>query len=232
MNSFSLKIIACSLMIIDHLGIIFFPDNPFLRIIGRLAFPMFAYLIAEGYRHTKDPTSYLGRLFLFSLISQPFYMFGFKYPHLEFNIFFTLTAGLYGIYAYEKSKNFSAVLFAAISCEFVRVSFGAPGVLLIFAMYYFSKDYKKMALWLFSIGIMSCIRKNIWMYIQDPQFVLTWAYLTKHSVAALAQPLCFLAVPIIALYNGKQGPKMKYFFYLFYPGHLAILGLIRTFLHK
>jgi hypothetical protein len=65
MTSATLKLLACGLMVVDHLGSIFFPQEPILRAIGRLAYPMFAYLIAEGYSHSKDKTSYLGRLFLF-----------------------------------------------------------------------------------------------------------------------------------------------------------------------
>jgi hypothetical protein len=232
MNSSTFKILACCLMVVDHVGDIFFPESFALRFIGRLVFPMFAFLIGEGYRHTKDPASYLGRLFIFALISQPFYMFGFKYPHVEYNIFFTLALGLYAIYEFEKTKSIFPLLFAALASECVKCSFGAPGVFMIFVMHYYSKDFKRMALAVFFLGLAGCARKNAWLYFQDPGFVLTWAYLAKHSVSSLVQPFAFLAVPLIALYNGKPGIRMKYFFYAFYPAHLAIFGIIRGMLHK
>jgi hypothetical protein len=231
-NSCTFKLLACALMVVDHVGEIFFPGHTLLRLIGRLVFPTFAYLIAEGFRHTKDPTSYLGRLLLFSLISQPFYMFAFRFPEVHFNIFFTLSAGLYAIYAYNKQKSLWPVILAAASTEFVRASFGSPGVLMIFFMYRYLDNYKRMALAVFLLGILGFVRYNVWAYFTDAHFTFTVTYLTTHSVSALFQPMACLAVVLIALYNGKQGPKIKYFFYLFYPVHLAILGLIRCAVGK
>ena len=87
--------------------------------------------------------------------------------------------------------------------------------------------------WLVSSTILVVkIRKNTWAFFQDPHFAITWAYFAKHSVSSLVQPFAFLAVPLISLYNGKPGMKMKYFFYAFYPVHLAILGLIRVALNR
>jgi len=232
MSSFTLKILACALMVVDHVSIIFFPTNPIMRLIGRLVFPMFAYFIAEGYRHTKDPTSYLGRLFLFALISQPFYTFGFNYPTVHFNVFFTLAAGLYAVYAYEKSKSYVALLLAMAGAELVHASYGFTGVLMIFVIHKFFQDYKRMALWVFLISILAGMHTIAVKYSDDPNFVISFSYIAKHAVSSLVQPCAVLAVPLIALYNGKRGPNAKYLFYIFYPGHLAILGLIRIFLHK
>lgn len=229
MNSFAIKMLACAIMVIDHLGAIFFHGDPLLRGIGRLAFPLFAYLVASGYRHTKDPTSYLGRLFLFSLISQPFYTYAFHYDTVHFNIFFTLTAGLYGIYAYEKKKSLLPVLLAGISSEFVRASYGLPGVMMIFVMFYYIENPWKMGLAVLAAAVLGSVRGIVWRAFTDPSFVLTASYLSHHCITLLLEPLAALSVPLTTLYNGRQGPKIKYFFYFFYPGHLAILGLIRAF---
>jgi len=64
MNSFSLKLLACITMLIDHIGAIFFPDIMFIRIIGRVAFPIYAFLITEGYSRTKNLKRYMSRLFM------------------------------------------------------------------------------------------------------------------------------------------------------------------------
>lgn len=232
MTSAALKLLACALMVVDHLGSIFFPHEPVMRAIGRLAYPMFAYLIAEGYSHSKDKTSYLGRLFLFSLVSQPFYMFAFKYPVVHFNVFFTLAAGLYAIYAYEKKKSFMPVLLAGISTEFVSASYGMPGVFMIFAMHYFMGNHKKMFLWVLITAILCTVRGIISRYFLDPGFQSTLAWILPNARVSLMEPIAALSVPIIAMYNGKLGAKMKYFFYAFYPGHLAILGTIRWYLGR
>jgi hypothetical protein len=232
MSSFTLKILACALMVVDHVAIIFFPANPIMRLIGRLVFPMFAYFIAEGYRHTKDPTSYLGRLFLFALISQPFYMFGFKYPTVHFNVFFTLAAGLYGIYAYEKTKSYIPLLFAMAGAELVEASYGFTGVLMIFVIHKFFNDYKRMALWVFIVNILAGMHTIAMKYFADPNFIMSFSYIAEHAVSGLVQPCAVLSVPLLALYNGKRGPNAKYLFYIFYPGHLGVLGLIRMFLGR
>jgi hypothetical protein len=227
MTSATLKLLACGLMVVDHLGSIFFPQEPILRAIGRLAYPMFAYLIAEGYSHSKDKTSYLGRLFLFSLVSQPLYMFAFRYPVVHFNVFFTLAAGLYAIYGYEKKRSFLPVVLAGLSTEFVKASYGLPGVFMIFAMHYCMGNNRKMFLWVFITAVLCTLRGIFWRYVDDPNFVPTLAYILLHARVSLMEPIAALSVPIIAMYNGKLGPKLKYFFYAFYPGHLAVLGGIR-----
>ncbi len=75
------------------------------------------------------------------------------------------------------------------------------------------------------------LRGIVWRYIDDPNLCHSGLYL-PHARVSLMEPLAALAVPIIALYNGKLGPKMKVFFYAFYPGHLAILGVIRWILTR
>ncbi|MFN2363319.1 MAG: TraX family protein, partial [Halarsenatibacteraceae bacterium] len=80
MSSFQIKMVAITTMLIDHIGSIIFPEYIILRVIGRLAFPLFAFLITEGYRHTSNINRYLVRLSIFALISQyPFWLaFGFN----------------------------------------------------------------------------------------------------------------------------------------------------------
>ena len=92
MTSFSLKIIAIITMFIDHLGNSYFKYTTWMNVIGRIAFPIFAFLISEGYAHTKNLKKYFFRLFLFALISQiPFMLFFSTYKDgFAFNIFFTL----------------------------------------------------------------------------------------------------------------------------------------------
>ena len=104
MTSFALKIIACITMFIDHLGYAIFHKMSYFNYIGRLAFPIFAYQIGEGYVHTKNIKLYFFRLGLFAIVSQIPYMLFHSIISANFslNIFFTLFLGLLCIYIYEK----------------------------------------------------------------------------------------------------------------------------------
>ncbi|MCL1787388.1 MAG: conjugal transfer protein TraX [Defluviitaleaceae bacterium] len=116
MNAFTLKIIALTAMILDHMGVVF-PQVFGLefRVIGRLAFPLYVFLIAEGFRHTKSPGKFLARLFAFALISEPFFDWALRGASFSFgaggvnflahtNIFYTLFLGGLAIVAYEKIR--------------------------------------------------------------------------------------------------------------------------------
>ena len=98
MSNFYLKLIACICMLIDHIGYLFFPQYEFLRVIGRIAFPIFSYLITEGYTHTSSIRKYSLRLLIFALISQIPYMLVFNTSNL--NIFFYIIYWTYNNICY------------------------------------------------------------------------------------------------------------------------------------
>ena len=119
MSAFSLKIIALAAMLIDHVGAVF-PGAPFeFRLIGRLTFPIFVYLIAEGFRHTRSPEKFLLRLLAFAIISEPFYdwsmnrahniRYGLSPWHVDFlsrtNVFYTLLLGGLSIFVFRYVYN-------------------------------------------------------------------------------------------------------------------------------
>ena len=118
MTSFALKIIALITMFCDHFGDAFLGHFSIFNLIGRFAFPIFAFQISEGYMHTRNIKKYFLRLSVFALISQiPFSLFSHKFLHssiLSLNVFFTLLLGLLAIYLFdfivktfkEKSNNF------------------------------------------------------------------------------------------------------------------------------
>lgn len=216
MKSSTLKILACIFMLIDHIGYVFFPKIILLRIIGRLAFPIFAYFIAEGYRRTKDITNYLGRLFVFALISQIPFKAAFRVDNL--NIFFTLTMGLYGLYIYDKNKKFLQVLLMGLVCQFLNTDYGLYGVLLVFFFNYNHEDFKKVArnvilLTIIAQGLQGFV--NYYYFHRNPIFTL------------LIQPVCLFSLILIKNYNGERGLKLKYIFYGFYPVHLLVLALLK-----
>src|SRR5579872_1334795 len=142
MNTFQLKTIAIITMFIDHMGLFLFPQYFLFRIIGRLAFPLFAWLIANGAHHTHNIGKYLQRLYLFALISQiPFFLANHGIdPHfLGLNVLCTLFFGLLAIYFIQCTNNrvywvVITVVFASIA-QFLETDYGGFGVASIVLFY-------------------------------------------------------------------------------------------------
>lgn len=228
MNSFILKVLACIFMLIDHVGAIYFPKLWGLRVIGRLAFPIFSFLLVEGYVKTSNLTKYGTRLFLFALISQYPFMWAFKIR--SFNIFFTLFAGLMALYVldykfYEdESKNRAIKILTIIAiCIFVKqvhTDYDFYGVLMIIIFRVFKdKGLTKL------FGALVLLN---FIYIMPMLKYLAY----PNGFRIFMQSSSLMALVFIAFYNGKRGKKLKYAFYAFYPVHLTILYLIKEFVVK
>lgn len=215
MTSFTLKIIACISMFIDHLGYSIFHKFSYFNYIGRLAFPIFAFQISEGFVHTKNLKKYFLRLGVFAIISQiPFQLFLSTFSdEFSLNIFFTLLLGLLSIYIYDKIsfKPLGLAIAFAISyiANLIKVDYGYFGVLLVFCFYLF-KDNRALTLVSFFILLLLKYVPNMIKY-------------NLYSVYTLLLLCTFSAIIPIFLYNKKQGKKIKYFLYIFYPVHLLIL---------
>ena len=209
-NTFTLKMIAVVAMLIDHVGAILLPQYEILRIIGRIAFPIFTYTLVEGFIHTHDVKKYMMRMGLLALVSEvPFDLAFFGAP-LEFghqNVFFTLFLGLVMLYLMLKAptalRSFLYVLAVLLISEFLRTDYNSMGLLMIFWFYQYrnNKIVKMIGIAIINVFLMG--------------------YIQVYAILAL--------VPI-ALHNGKQGPKWKEFFYSFYPVHLLALYFINMIL--
>ena len=224
MTSFKLKIIAIITMVCDHLGDALFSVVSPLNFIGRMAFPIFAFQISEGYIHTKNIKRYLLRIFVFAIISQiPFYLFIHKFfGESGLNIFFTLFLGLTSILLYDKIKkkvksknkiiNVLAILPAiilSIMGQLLDVDYGWWGVILIFVFFVFKDNKIKtviafLILCIIKYSIEIILNGFSYLYIQ----LMLWT---------------MLPIALIVLYNGEQGRKIKYLSYAFYPIHLLLL---------
>ena len=243
----SLKFIAMAAMLLDHIGLVLiengylasFKDkdillstlplfwvNFIIRIIGKIAFPIYAFLIVEGYKHTRDIRKYLIRLLVFGLIAEIPFDFAYR-SSLSLNaqnVIFTLTLGLVSILTWdaalgkdedgnrmnfflisEKRKFlavFSLLLYIAFA-TFFRVDYYGFGVAIVWAMYVF-KD--------------SIIYRNV----------------TTGVLLALGGPLDIgglIAFIPLKYYNGEKGLNLKYLFYAFYPLHLGILVGIKYLIY-
>jgi len=216
MNVLIIKMIALTSMIIDHYGAIFQSGTDMYRIIGRLAFPIYCFLLVEGYIHTKDVKKYAKRLFIFALISEvPFDLaFYNKLGFVHQNIFFTLFIGLAAIYFIDNKEgkyNFNKNLIiaaAGILSIILSVDYNIIGIIYILA-FYFTRNYQKS--------------KRI--------SIVALAMFLANLSSSVLQQFSLLALPIIYFYNGELGPKnkvMQMLFYAAYPLHLLIFYIIKT----
>lgn len=207
MSSFNLKLIAIVTMLIDHIGAVLFPQYIVFRIIGRISFPIFCFLLTEGYIHTNNFKKYIIRLLIFAFISEIPYDLAFHNQILYIygqNIFFTLFLGMILLKLIDcfKSQNNYFMVFVSTICicilaYMLKCDYGYRGILIILVFYIFKYDFKKMLFFQTLILLYSPI-----------------------SIFGL-----FAFIPI-HIYNGKKGYNIKYLFYIFYPIHLFILYLI------
>lgn len=250
MTSFALKIIAIIAMTIDHARNIIGQKGlmtmfPFLTQhtsyilsglmygIGRMAFPLFAFMIAEGAAKTRSMPKYIGRLALFALISEPFFYFshwqenqtleGFiqSVSRLNLNnVFFTLALGAIVIYVLQllerKQVKHARLLFipillaAALIGGYIGCDYGMAGILLIGFLFLAQTKFQK------------CMVTLIWI-------------VCLYGLGQASNPIdtilrdCLLAslsCVFIWFYNGKRGRPMKWSFYIYYPAHLLVLSLL------
>jgi hypothetical protein len=215
MNVLFLKTVALATMIIDHYGAIFQSGVNIYRIIGRIAFPVYCFLLVEGYFHTRDVKKYGKRLLLFAIISEiPFDLaFYGKIGFAHQNIFFTLFIGLAAIYFIENkegkySVNNSIVIAAAgILAMALSVDYNIMGVIYILS-FYFTRNFPKKRQMLYMAGIM----------------------LFTNLMSSPLQQFSLLALPLIYFYNGELGQKNKFLqimFYAAYPLHLLLFYFLK-----
>lgn len=201
-----LKIIAILSMLIDHVGYVFFPQYTLLRIIGRLAFPIFTYQIAQGYLHTANKKNYMIRIWIFAAISQAPFSLLFKTSTL--NVIVTLGLALFVIDCYQKKRYLLMLPLIAIPF-FIPTDYGAFGILLALA-FFALRDKKWISLLIQIVMIVSFTYLNAWP-------VQYWAVIG--SLLAIFLPVSYFNIRL-----------PKYFFYLFYPVHLSILYLVKLVL--
>ena len=211
LSGFDLKCIAVFSMLTDHISAYLFPSEEWMRYVGRLAFPIFGFLIVEGFWHTRDIKRYMGRLLVFALISEvPYDLARYNtpfYPQGQ-NVFFTLFLALvciYGMHTWQERPLAAAAVLAAVCAVMhylVKSDYGIGGIVMILCFYIFRMQRAEQFLSVAAINI---------------------CYYGKLQRAGA------LALVPIWFYNGTKGPSVKYFFYAFYPVHLFLLYLIRRY---
>ena len=221
-----LKIIAMVSMVFDHVGLLFFPDVMIFRWIGRLAFPIFAYMIAEGCRYTKNRVKYLGMIGAMALAFQVVYFVAMGSLYQGILVTFSLAIiTVYSIDGLRKCKKPWGLVASIAGLCFVAVFvFVLPNVL---TGTDFEIDY---GIWGILIPVLVYyMPSHKWRAGSVSALLLVRAvyYALVPSGLGLAQWFSLLAIPLLFLYNGERGKaKMKYVFYIFYPAHLVILYAI------
>lgn len=235
-TSMFLHIAAMLLMLCDHLWATVIPGNNWLTCIGRIAFPIFAFLTVEGYFHTKNFKKYILRLLIFALLSEvPFDLVAGSTPFYPFhqNVLWSFLISLGLIHLNERARHTGkrslrlltavlTMLFGCVAGLITMVDYYHAGVLTVLAFYFFRG-------------------RKWWNHLLQ---LLSLAYINLELLGGLGyelslfgqnfffpqQSFALLALIPIWLYRGRQGPHSKslqFLYYAFYPLHLLILGLLR-----
>ena len=214
-----LKIIAMLSMCLDHIGVQLFPGALWLRMAGRLAFPIFAYMIAEGCRYTKNRTRYLLQLAILGVGCQTVFFIAARDWYQGILLTFSLSVSvIFAIDAFLKKKNVTrCALMVGVVLSAIFLSVVAP---VLFKEIGFRMDYDFLGVFL-PVGV---------YYAGDKRKKLMVLAIAMAIMSATSKPIqwiSMLSVLLLMLYNGTRGKaKMKYVFYIFYPAHLAIIFLI------
>ena len=212
-----LKIIGIITMTIDHIGVYLFPQYEILRIIGRLAFPIFAYMIAEGCAYTKNRRRYLGTLCLVAVLYQVVYYVLSK--SLYMGIFVTFSFSVAFIYVMDYARNKGGISgIITLLASFAVIAFAT--IHLPHILHGFLIDYG------FAGAMLPALVYGV-KTKRDKLFMLSLGLVLLSGIYGGVQWYSLFALPLIALYNQKRGKiKMKSFFYIYYPLHLvAIYGI-------
>lgn len=235
LNGDQLKLIAILAMTVDHVADLIYPGFPavpaaiLLHIIGRLTAPIMWFFISEGFHYTHDIKKYLLRLGGFAVISHFAYCFAFGIDPVPFRSgIFNQTSVMYPLFVgalvlWLQNSGVRMREWQRTAAVFLLIWSAFPGdwsciaVLSVVGMYRNRGDLKKQ---------MTAILPWVLLYAAVSFFFVDRAY-------GLVQPFVFLVYPLLKRYNGQRGKGkgMKWFFYLYYPAHLAVIGLLRILLY-
>ena len=211
-------------MVVDHAGLALFPNVGLFRCVGRAAFPLYCFLIVQGYLHTRDLRAYLRRLLLLAIISEipsDLLLFGALVSTVEQNAVFSLLLGLLAVLAADTLRRRRALLIIcaallALCAMLARVSYGWLGVALCLSFYAYGR---RPAAGLLAAGG-SMLLYTLSLLLSG--VAMSWVLVSLCALCAL---------PLIALYNGRRGlrsPLLCVLFYLAYPLHLLALCAVRA----
>ena len=233
----ALKIIAAVSMLIDHIGVIFFPQIKIFRILGRIALPIFSFMIAEGARYTRNKLRYFLTVFSLAAACQIVYFLYDGDTYMSILVTFSISILTIYVMQFFKEK-----LFSKNASIFIKLCSSALFLATLVLVYVLNTILE------IDYGFFGCMLPVFAATLHSPKncdagFVKKLDVIPVHLVMLSLGMMClalesgrwqfysFLAIPFLALYSGKRGKaNMKYFFYIFYPLHLLILEGINMFI--
>lgn len=234
LNGNQLKVIALFAMTIDHAASVIWPNYPtdwwilLIHIIGRMAAPIFWFFVAEGWHYTHNRKKYAFRLLLFAIAGHFAYNFAFGIPFIPFqtsvfnqtSVLWALLLGTAALYVNEH-KSFrqwqKTLLVIGITLLAFPADWSSIAVLAILQISENRGNFKKQMM-----GMMACVSLYALVYV-----------IFIHPLYGLIQLFTALTIPLLRRYNGERGTwkGMKWFFYLYYPLHLILCGVVRIALY-
>ena len=236
-----LKILALAFMIVDHIGSRLLRNVTELRIVGRIAFPLYVWCMVVGAVYTRDPARYAVRLFIAGVIAQPFYMLGLNHDWSQLNVMFTLLLGyaaILGVRYNRCGSRYWAPALALLSTNFITVDYGMNGVLLALLLYLCRERRGAIAAVMtvfcmyWGSGSQAISSLFGYRFAAEKNFVYTLTQLNFVRAFLRLQALAVLALPLILWPRKKRTPFPKWAAYAAYPGHLFILWLVQLYLGK
>lgn len=236
LNSNHLKIIAIIAMTIDHIADLLYPGMPnifisnVMHIIGRLTAPIMFFFICEGYHYTKDVKKYISRLFIFALISHFAYCFAFGINFIPFS-----TGNIFNQTSIMWTLAWAVVVLHIVHGKNNLKEWQKWLLIILINLITFSSDFSSIAV--MTILFMYDRRGNL-----KSQMISMMAWLSLYALISylfvsktygLIAMTAILVYPLLKNYNGKRGKVkwLKWFFYLYYPLHLIIIGALRLYMY-
>lgn len=240
LDSNIIKFIAIIAMTIDHVAWLLFPGYStdivaiIMHIIGRLTCPIMCFFVAEGYHHTKNVNKYTARLFIFAIISHFAYLFA-SSGFVDFKSFIPF---YYGSFLNQTSVMWSLawglVMLRVANSQKIRDSI-KPLLIILICLITFPSDWSCIAslcILAFGTNRDNFKKQMLWMVLFVAMYSVVY-FFTLDKIYGILQMCVILAIPVIMTYNGQRGKShklnkfMKWIFYIYYPLHLFIIGLIQ-----
>lgn len=236
-NTGLLKVLALLFMFMDHAGKMLFPHIPEMRMLGRIAFPLYCWCLVLGATHTRSFPKYLLRIALVGLISQPLYMVALNHALTAPNIFLSLFVALIGLWGLREKRLLSQIwapALALVLAELLHVDYGWKGVLLVFLLWGAKESKGAIA----AVMIAFCLFWGSGSSTVTSILGVKLTGLSRSPLGSLLTPflklqtLALLALPLMLIPMGDCFRLPKWLGYALYPLHLALLIGLEYLLNK
>ncbi len=232
-----LKVLALAFMFIDHAGKMCFPGIGELRLLGRIAFPLYCWCMVVGACYTRSFPKYLLRIGLVGLISQPLYMVALNHPITQYNIFLTMFVALCGLWGMRQKKFYShiwAPVLALIAAHLLGVDYGWRGVMLVFLLYGARNSRTGIA----AVMVAYCLFWGNSSNSVTSLFGLPLTPIYRSKIGGLISPFmkvqgfALLALPFLLIRTDRRIRIPTWLGYGLYPAHLALLIGLQYLMNK